>query len=186
MITIRKQHPRMGVRKLHHMLRTKHGLSYGRDRLFSLAKAHHLLVKRKRRAPGQARQHETNRATNLTVQSKAQRSGDIWVSDITYLSSKHRVYGYLSLVTDAYSRKIIGYHVNESLSTSGPLKALQKALRRSPRSKGVIHHSDGGAQYTSSRYRKALEKQGMLCSMTAPSSPQQNPIAERINGILKQ
>ena len=112
------------------------------------------------------------------------KPNDVWVSDITYLGNRENP-SYLSLITDAYSKKIVGFDVSDSLKAESSLKALKTALRKEKPSK-LIHHSDRGLQYCSDEYQKLLNKNKVLCSMTQESDPYENAIAERINGILKQ
>lgn len=180
---IRRQHPRMGVRKLHYLINHYEGISCGRDYLFSLAKKHNLLVKRKRRRrfvkPGQAQ-----RRHNLLKHTQIQRTDQAWGVDITYIRYANRD-AYLSLVVDLFSRKIIAAYLSTSLDTKGSLIALKHAIDTTTSYQGIIHHSDGGIQYTSGAYQNYLRLHGLRCSMTQPASPQQNAIVERINGILK-
>jgi len=109
----------------------------------------------------------------------------LWVSDITYIKT-HKGFVYLSLVTDAYSRKIVGWHLSDTIHASNPLKALQMAISQLPCViQGLIHHSDRGIQYCSSKYTSCLRKHGIAISMTEHGDPYENAIAERVNGILK-
>ena len=107
------------------------------------------------------------------------------VSDITYLRTKDNVY-YLSLVTDAFSRKIMGYKLSHSLATEEVVRALEMAIKNCKSTNGIVHHSDRGLQYASAIYQDALSKAGMLPSMTDGYDCYQNALAERVNGILKQ
>lgn len=110
----------------------------------------------------------------------------VWVSDITYIGKREKPC-YLSLITDAYSKKIVGFNVADSLSTEGSLKALKMAQKsRIYKQRQLIHHSDRGLQYCSDEYQHCLERSKIKCSMTQNSDPYENAIAERINGILKQ
>lgn len=108
----------------------------------------------------------------------------VWVADITYIPTKIG-HNYLSLITDAYSRKIMGYHLSEDLKTEGPLKALRMALSQRILNSAIIHHSDRGLQYCSYKYQQLLKQNNLITSMTQSYDPYQNAIAERVNGILK-
>ena len=114
------------------------------------------------------------------------RPNQVWVTDITYIGTRKNPM-YLALVTDAYSKKIVGYNVSNSLCTTGALKALEMALKRKRDiTKRLIHHSDRGVQYCSNEYQELLIKHNLGCSMTESYDPYQNAIAERVNRILKQ
>ncbi len=113
------------------------------------------------------------------------RPEQIWVSDITYIGNRKNP-SYLALITDAYSKKIVGYNVSDSLNVRGSLSALEMALKnRKYRNEPMIHHSDRGLQYCSNEYQKILVKNDILLSMTEQDDPYENGIAEKINGILK-
>jgi transposase InsO family protein len=185
---IRKKHPRMGVRKLHHRLQelmTQSGIARGRDALFDLLREHDLLVvtKRNRRRttrPGLWRC--PNRLAELTVE----RPNQAWVSDITYLQTEQG-FVYLSLITDAYSRYIVGYDLSTSLAVEGCLRALNRAIDQaeSVELSGLIHHSDHGVQYTAHPYHDRLKAASILPSMGEGGNCYENALAERMNGILK-
>lgn len=184
---IRCMQKRVGSRKLHHLMsefREGHGIKMGRDGLNELLREHSMQVrKRRRKAPRTTFSSPWKRYPNLIRDIEPTRANQVWVSDITYV----RVGGgfaYLSLITDAYSRKIVGYNLGRDLSASGCVKALRMALRSNPDREGLIHHSDRGLQYYSSRYVKLLAETRI--SMTENSDPLENAIAERVNGILKQ
>ncbi len=188
-IKIRTAQKRVGVRKLHHMLEPftrEHEVEMGRDALYELLRDHSMLVRRrKRRGPRTTfsafwKQKYPNLAQGFTPS----QSNQLWVSDITYIRVKEG-FAYLSLITDAYSRKIVGYHLNRDLSARGPASALRMALRNNPERDGLIHHSDRGLQYYSSEYMKLIGSK-IRVSMTERSDPLENAIAERVNGILKQ
>lgn len=118
-------------------------------------------------------------------QVRAEASEQVWVADITYLPTRRRC-AYLSLVTDAYSRKIVGYHVHDSLHTAEISQALKMALKGRQGSRPLIHHSDRGIQYCAHEYQAIHQKYGLICSMTDGYDCYQNALAERVNGILKQ
>ena len=181
--------PRIGTPKLSFMLREsfqKHDIKMGRAALNDLLSAHGMLIRKKRRKPKTTdSNHWYRRYENLIAGLQVMQSNQVWVSDITYISIRDR-FAYLSLVTDAYSRKIVGYCLCESLESSGPLKALKMALEtiRGTCDKPV-HHSDRGVQYCCNEYTSTLTAHGILISMTQKGDPYENAIAERVNGILK-
>jgi putative transposase len=166
-----------------------HGISIGRDKLFDLLAGNNMLIrKRKRRkAITTNSNHPFRKYPNLTAGVEACAANHIWVSDITYLSLPKGRFCYLSLITDVYSRKIVGYNLCPTLHREGPLTALKMALET--RNKSVfyktIHHSDRGIQYCSKDYIELLTSHGISISMTENGEPAENAIAERVNGILK-
>ncbi len=188
--SIRSEQPRIGVRKLQVMLDQelhKAAIKMGRDALFNLLAREGLLVKkRKRKYPqttnstGWFRKYE-----DLTIGFTPLQTNRLWVADITYIPMAVERFSYLSLLTDAYSRQIVGWSLQENLSTEGPLEALKQALQKCKPIAGLIHHSDRGAQYRSIEYVKLLQDYGANISMTQSGDPRENPIAERINGIIK-
>ena len=185
---IRRQMPRIGTRKLYYMLEEDlKVLSVGRDRLFRILQANHLLITPKRSYRITTNSHHRFRKhKNLIEQLPIIRPEQVWVSDITYLGNRENPC-YLSLVTDAYSKLIVGYRVSENLNTENCIKALRMAVKgRLYRSDTLIHHSDRGIQYCSDEYQKSLNENNLLCSMTESYDPYQNAVAERVNGILKQ
>lgn len=179
----------VGVRKLHDMtaaFTAEHGIDMGRDALYDLLREHSMLVRR-RRHRGPRTTYSAfwmKRYPNLAKDFTPEASNQLWVSDITYIRVREG-FAYLSLVTDAYSRKIVGYHLNNDLSAKGPASALRMALRANPDREGLIHHSDRGLQYYSNEYMKLIGTR-IRVSMTEKSDPLENAIAERVNGILKQ
>lgn len=189
-LEIRRDHPRMGVRKLRHLLRGKllaHGMGVGRDRLFGVLRDNGLLV-----APYRAKCPKTTRFNpNLPCfanEVKGQavvRPDQVWVADITYLATAGG-FCYLSLVMDLFSRKIVGFSVSETLEAAGCVRALKDALKRRCGKEGLIHHSDRGCQYASHVYVGVLRKAGCRISMTEENHCYENGAAERLNGILKQ
>jgi putative transposase len=189
----RLRQPRLGTRKLHHLIRptlTAAGLDMGRDRLFDLLRWARLLVPPKRAYHKTTDSHHRfRRHPNLLKagpqQVRAEASEQIWVADITYVPTRERC-AYLSLVTDAYSRKIVGYHVHDSLHTTEVSQALKMALKGRRGSQPLVHHSDRGVQYCAHEYQAIHRKHGLICSMTDGYDCYQNALAERVNGILKQ
>ena len=164
-----------------------HGISRGRDALFDLLRSQGLLVKKRRR--GKPRTtfsfHRFYKYPNRIIGFIPSGPDQLWVSDITYICLSKK-FAYLSLVTDAYSRKIVGYELCKTLSATGCINALQMAVKHSASgSEGLIHHSDRGIQYCCNDYVKLLEKHHIGISMTQSGDPLENALAERVNGILK-
>jgi putative transposase len=185
---IRKRMPRLGTRKLYEKLKGRLGeLSVGRDRLFEILKANHLLVKPLRQYHVTTNSHHRFRKhKNLVEELEIVRPEQVFVSDITYIGERDCPM-YLSLVTDAYSKKVMGYNVSNSLGAAGAVSALSMSVRnREYREEALIHHSDRGIQYCGNDYQKVLAKHEIHCSMTEKYDPYQNAVAERINGIVKQ
>lgn len=163
----------------------ENNIKMGRDKFINLMVEHGYHVQRRRRAKLTTNSNHKyltyeNKLKDLFVSSADQ----VWISDITYLRTREG-FLYLSLVSDMYSRKILGYHVSESLKTSETLKALKMSIKTSNRRGSTIHHSDRGIQYLSPDYVEYLKKHGIESSTTKGGSPQENAVAERINGILK-
>jgi transposase InsO family protein len=186
---IRMDHPRIGTRKLYHMLQNKlvlHRIKMGRDALFNLLSINQLLVrKRKRRVYTTRSQHWFRKYTNLIKDIDLTAPNQLWVSDITYVEY-NKGFLYLSLVTDAFSRKVVGYHIAENLEAVNTLQALRMALKQHNGSmKGLIHHSDRGIQYCCYEYVNLLKDYDIAISMTETGDPRDNPLAERMNGIIK-
>ena len=185
---LRKLMPRIGTRKLYYLLLDKlHLMKIGRDKFFDILRANHLLVQPKRSYHITTNSHHRFRKHgNRILDLEINRPEQVWVSDITYIGKRDNPC-YLSLITDAYSKKIMGYYLANNLNTQSSLKALKMALKqRTHNTLTLIHHSDRGLQYCAHEYQKELIKNKVLCSMTQNSDPYENAIAERINGILKQ
>lgn len=186
---IRQHHRYMGGRKMYEMIAPflmEHQIKMGRDALFDLLASHQLLVRRKRRKICTTQSfHWLRKYPNLIKDFTPATSNELWVSDITYWKISNR-YLYISFITDAYSHKIVGYHVAESLEAVQTLKALQMALAAlEGQPCHLIHHSDRGIQYCSAEYVKLLEDHKIQISMTQNGDPRENAIAERLNGIIK-
>lgn len=184
---VRMRMPRIGTRKLYHLLYAElKEMGIGRDRLFAIVKANHLHIVPKRQYHITTNSHHRFRKhKNLIDSQPIVRPEQVWVSDITYIGTRTNPM-YLSLVTDAYSKKIMGYNVSQSLNASGAVAALEQAIaNRNYPKKQLIHHSDRGLQYCGDTYQAILEKNHIRCSMTESYDPYQNAVAERINGILK-
>jgi putative transposase len=184
---IRRYHPRMGCRKLHHLLAARleaEGISIGRDRMFAILKKHGLLVEPRPRRRRTTWAGEW-RCENLLEEAQITGPNQAWVADITYLESDEG-YSYLTLLTDVYSRYIVGFDLSTSLTFEGAERALMQALKAQKCiPKGLIHHSDRGVQYTCRNYRRLLKKYGLHSSMGQTGNCYDNALAERINGILK-
>jgi putative transposase len=185
--------PRVGGRKLHELMEPfmkEHGIYIGRDLLFDLLRENDLLIGKRRRSQPRTTDsnHWMRRYPDLIRDITLSRADELWVSDITYIRLKKKKFAYLSLVTDAYSRKIVGFCMHIDLTADGPLKALEMALkgRAGPAHAGLIHHSDRGSQYCADGYISLLKAGAIDISMTQSGNPRDNAIAERVNGILKQ
>jgi transposase InsO family protein len=187
-INIRKDLPRLGTRKLHYVIQNKlisHQISFGRDYLFDLLSEHKLLIRqRKRKAITTDSRHWMRKYSNLVKGLAITRPEQVWVSDITYIRLTNQ-WGYLSLITDAYSRKIMGYSFRQDLAAEGCIEALKMALNNRLYNESIIHHSDRGSQYCSHNYVDLLLKNNIGISMTENGDPYENALAERINGIIK-
>lgn len=191
-IEIRGNHRRMGTRKLYELLEPfmlTHQIKMGRDALFDLLSCHNLLVKRRRRTVKTTNSfHYYRKYPNLVKEFNPTGRNQLWVSDITYwkIGGKHV---YISLVTDAFSRKVVGYQLLGTLEAEGPIRALKKAISGLLSGPDdcfeLIHHSDRGIQYCSKEYVKVLNKHQVKISMTESGDPRENALAERVNGILK-
>ena len=186
--SLRQEHPIMGTRKLHHLLQPflkHHDIKMGRDALFSTLGDNKLLIrKRKRRVPTTWSHHWLKKYSNLTIGWHPQGPEQLWVADITYVPCG-RQHLYLSLITDAYSHKIMGYHIADTLEAIHCKKALQMAISDRKYQTKLMHHSDRGIQYCSFDYVNLLKENGIEISMTQSGDPLDNPVAERINGIIK-
>ena len=185
---VRMDQPCIGTRKLYHILKEPlQKLSVGRDRLFSILKANHMLIKPKRSYHITTNSHHRFRKhKNLIEGLNIVRPEQVWVADITYVGNRSNPM-YLSLITDVYSKMIVGYYLSNTLAVESSIKALKQATRnRKYPKQTLIHHSDRGLQYCSNQYQKILDRNDIRCSMTESYDPYQNAVAERINGILKQ
>lgn len=180
--------PRIGGRKLLSLIQPRLGedLYLGRDAFFEFLREQGLLVrKRRNRVRTTYSNHWMHKYPNLIKDFRPEMAHQLWVSDITYIETSEGC-GYLSLITDAYSRKIIGWELGRTLEAKYTVKALEMALGQLPKgTKNVIHHSDRGVQYCCNDYVKILTKNSFQISMTENGDPRENAIAERVNGILK-
>lgn len=184
---IRARQKRIGSRKLLFMMNSffqQHKIQIGRDAFFDLLRERGLLIRRRR-----CKKPRTTfsgfwlkRYPNLTKDFIPTAPNQLWVSDITYLPVGND-FGYLSLITDACSHKVVGFYLSEDLTARGCIMALKMALKNNPQRENLIHHSDRGLQYYSGGYMKLLGS--IRISMSENSDPLENPVAERMNGILK-
>jgi putative transposase len=187
---IRRLQPAIGCRKLYLLLQAfllDHQIKMGRDALFDLLAAHKLLIRRrKRRITTTQSFHWFRKHPNRIRDIAPLHKNHIWVSDITYYKTTNG-FVYISFITDAYSRKIVGYHVADTLEAIHTIKALKMALMQAsgPFTK-LIHHSDRGIQYCCADYVNLLQDNHIAISMTENGDPLENAIAERVNGIIKE
>ena len=184
----RIEQPRVGTRKLYEALQSTFelaGIKVGRDCLFDILRSHDMLVKRKKATCKTTDSyHRFHKYNNLVKDMKVTAPNQVWVSDITYIRTVNG-FCYLALITDMYSRKIVGYDISDSLELAGCLRALKRALNTARPAVGLVHHSDRGIQYCSNQYVKELKKRKIKISMTEENHCYENAIAERVNGILK-
>jgi putative transposase len=185
----RRDQPRLGGRKLLHMIKMElatNGVSIGRDRFFKILSENGLLVERKR---GQVKTTQSRHSLpvfrNLVAEMEAIAPNQIWVSDLTYIRTEEG-YMFAAVIMDRHSRKIIGYHIGDSLEAAGCLEALEMALKDLPSDHHPIHHSDRGCQYCCHVYVERLQGRGLPISMTEIMHCYENAAAERVIGILKQ
>lgn len=180
--------PNIGVRKVYYKIEEDlkaHQIKFGRDKLFELIGINGLLVRtKKRRIYTTNSRHFFKKYPNIIREICITEPETLWVSDITYIRVRDS-FSYLSLITDAYSKKIMGYHISLHLDAKGCIKALEMALASRIYAVPLIHHSDRGLQYCSAAYTDLLKENNISISMTENGDPYENAIAERVNGILK-
>lgn len=187
-LEVRKSMPRLGTKKTYHVLLDElQMIKIGRDKLFDILRANHLLIQPKRSYHITTNSHHRFRKhKNHILELEINRPEQVWVSDITYIGKREKPC-YLSIITDAYSKKIMGYNVADNMNVQSSVVALKMAVnQRKNKVIPLIHHSDRGLQYCANNYQSILNKNGILPSMTQNSDPYENAVAERINGILKQ
>lgn len=186
---LRRHHPRLGGKKLYFLLKeeiVKSGIKMGRDMFFELLRKSELLVKRRRKYVSTTDSYHRFRVyNNLLKDRMLTKAHQAWVSDITYIRTSGG-FVYLFLITDIYSRKIVGWDLSDSLKIDGAIRSLQMAIRQCPDTEALIHHSDRGIQYCSHDYVNLLKKAKIKISMTEENHCYENATAERVNGILKQ
>lgn len=185
---VRRKLPKTGGKKLYRMLKKDlilHDIGIGRDKFFDLLRENKLMVERERQYVKTTNsRHRFYIYENLIKGLNINRKNQVLVSDITYIRI-NKGFCYLSLITDLYSRKILGFDLNISLGIEGALKALKKALKCIKGTEGMIHHSDRGVQYCSYPYTDMLKAHKINISMGEAGNPYDNAVAERVNGILK-
>jgi putative transposase len=186
----RRTHPRIGTRKLHRVLQgamQEAGIEMGRDRMFEELRQRDLLVLPLPRQWPQTTHYNASLPVfrNRIKELEIKHANEVWVADLTYVRTDEG-FLYVSLITDRYSRKVVGCHADETLETKGTLKALEMALAQLPKGFNPIHHSDRGCQYASHEYVDRLKLGGLSISMTEEDHCAENAMAERVNGILKQ
>lgn len=187
---IRHRQPRIGGKKLYHLLKPfleEIGLKLGRDRFFEYLRGNGMLIKRRKNYVTTTNsRHRFRIYGNMFKRHDLTGPNQVYVADITYIRTLEG-FCYLSLLTDAYSRKIVGYDLSKSLGIEGSLRSLKMALRcLKGQSSGLIHHSDRGVQYCSKDYTELLNRHRVKISMTEKDHVYENALAERVNGILKQ
>lgn len=184
----RKDQPRVGTRKLYealHALFILENLKVGRDKLFDILREQEMLIRRKKASCKTTNSyHRFHKYNNLIKDMEINAPNQVWASDITYIRTISG-FCYLALITDMYSRKIVGYDISDSLELAGCLRALKRALRTARPAAGLVHHSDRGIQYCSNQYVSELDKRKIRISMTEENHCYENAMAERVNGILK-
>ena len=178
------------MRKLHHLIAPElraAGVKIGRDRMFAtLRQAGYLVVRKPSEWPKSTKVDPTLPVfKNLVKGRRLTQPNQVWVADITYIRTQE-AFMYLALITDHWSRKIVGYHLGQTLETGQALRALNMALKGLRPKERPIHHSDRGCQYASHAYVRAVRAAGMEMSMTQEHHSAENALAERVNGILKQ
>lgn len=186
----RRLQPRLGTRKLYHLLKpelAEAGVRLGRDRMFEELRRRSLLLEPVRAAYPRTTQsyHNLPVFSNQIKGKEPQGPNQVWVSDLTYLRTQEG-FLYLALITDLFSRKIVGWNLGDNLEAVGCVRALERALAELPAGCRPIHHSDQGSQYCCHEYVKRLAERGLPISMTESNHCAENALAERMNGILKQ
>ncbi len=188
-LSYRKKMPMLGGKKLYRLLKPdfeRMNLKLGRDKFYVILRDNGLLIHRKRRYARTTNSlHRFRVYKNEILNFKVSGPDEVYASDITYIRVKDS-FCYLALITDLYSRKIVGYDVSESLNLEGSIRALKKAVEGKQDLTGLIHHSDRGIQYCSNIYTELLTCKVIKISMTQQGNPYENAVAERINGILKE
>jgi transposase InsO family protein len=186
---VRRELPGLGLHKLYRCIYQplrSNNIKFGRDKVHTLLRKYGLLITKKRRNPKttQSNHHWFRRYPDLTKELEVNQAEQLWVSDITYICIGYD-FNYLSLITDAYSKKIMGYCLHPYLTNDGCIEALKMAIVGRSFNRTLIHHSDRGSQYCSYDYVTILKKTGIQISLTQNGEAHENPIAERVNGILK-
>lgn len=187
-MNVRRQLPRSGGRKIYHMISDElesHSIKMGRDKLFDYLRSECLLVSNRRKYHKTTNsRHWMRKYPNSIKNVEINRPEQVWVADITYLQVRKKHY-YLHLITDAYSKRIVGFELADNMQAETTLKALNKAIAEREYDEKLTHHSDRGLQYCSYIYTQTLKNNNIEISMTQESDPYENAVAERVNGILK-
>ena len=189
-VQVRKDHPRIGTKKIHYMIRPKLeelGIKLGRDKLYNILRDHHMLLrKRKRKVRTTFSGHGMRRYPNLLKDCQLNRVNQVLVSDISYLRMRAGGHVYWVHIMDAYSKKILAHKVSKDLGAKHALECLKQVIDQlKEKSAGVIHHTDAGSQYCSTQYVNTLKKHNILISMNESGDPRENAVAERLIGIIK-
>ena len=186
---MRKRLPKLGTKKLYHLIQPDlqtNSIKMGRDRLFDWMRSYGLLIKPPRRyIKTTDSRHWMKKYPNQVKGLKIVRPEQVWVSDITYVKTTEGNL-YLSMVTDAYSRKIVGYKIADNMDAATVGEALEMAIKQRYYDTALIHHSDRGAQYCSKEYVQIAVKNGITLSMTENGDPYENALAERMNKTIKE
>lgn len=185
----RKLLPRVGGKKIYHLIKGELNqchIKYGRDKLFRLLRENNLLIKPRRRYIQTTNsKHWLKKYPNIARQVELNAAEQVWVSDITYLKTEEGNC-YLTMITDAYSRKIMGYSIADNMEAITIAAALKMAVKNRCFTNPLIHHSDRGLQYCSKEYVSIAEKNNIKMSMTEQSDPYENALAERMNRTIKE
>lgn len=186
---IRKLQPKYGTLKVFKELQNfflEHNIKIGRDRFFKLMRWKNLLVKKSKNFTTTTNsKHRFFKNPNRILDLEIKQSEQVWVSDITYVKLQND-YAYLALVTDAYSKKIVGFNIDNHMRTELVVNALKMALKgRNFPERQIIHHSDRGIQYCSPEFERYTLKNDIILSNTQNSDPYENAVAERMNRTLK-
>lgn len=187
----RQEQPRLGVHKLQYMLWKEQGIKIGRDALYNLLRANHLLVlRRKKYRPATTNGDGKSIYEDLRKELKISSIHQLWSADITYLTVRQgpTKHCYATFIVDEYSHLITGYIVAEDMTAQSTLKALKMAIKLypPPKESKLIFHTDRGSQFKSAIFQNYLAEHAIQPSMTQDGKPEDNPVSERLNGILKQ
>lgn len=186
---VRKRMPRLGGKKTYSLVKRdlrSSGIKLGRDKFFDLLRENKLLIKRKKKYLMTTNsKHMFRKYPNLIKGIEVERPDQVWVSDITYIRTDEG-FSYAAMITDAYTRKIVGRSVDKTMTVELAMDALKMAMKQRRDYTGLIHHSDRGIQYCSREYTEALLSSGIRISMTENSDPYENALAERMNRTIKE
>jgi len=180
---------RVGTKKTYFLIKPdldRMDIKCGRDKLHAILRNEGMLIKKKKNYMRTTNSyHRYYKHPNLIKDLNINRAEQVWVSDITYIRT-NQGWLYLSLITDAYSKQIVGHQLSDNLKAINSINALKTAIRnRKFPDRPLIHHSDRGLQYCCPDYIETLEKNNIGISMTTKHDPYENAVAERVNGTLK-